>query len=165
MQPKADIGLIGLGVMGQNLVLNMNDHNFLVAVYNRTASTTEGFMDGEAKETEIIGTYSVEELVSHLKRPRRVMIMVKAGKPVDMVIEQHVNQFAAGRQNPPARIRSNRFMVSGEAKAGVVQTVLEDPQSHLPAQRIRPTPGQLTWNLDAPAAKFVAQAGSFQADE
>jgi 6-phosphogluconate dehydrogenase len=82
-----DLGLIGLAVMGQNLVLNMNDHSFKIAVYNRTGSKTEAFMNGEAKGTQIVGTYSVEELVKQLKRPRRVMLMVKAGQPVDDFIE------------------------------------------------------------------------------
>jgi 6-phosphogluconate dehydrogenase len=84
---QCDIGLIGLAVMGQNLVLNMADHGFCVAVFNRTAATTEKFLNGEAKERPIIGTFSIEELVSQLKRPRRVMLMVKAGQPVDDFIE------------------------------------------------------------------------------
>ncbi len=87
MTPTADIGLIGLAVMGQNLVLNMNDHGYTVAVYNRTTSVTDEFLAGTARDTAVIGTHSLEELVSHLKSPRRVMIMVKAGRPVDLVIE------------------------------------------------------------------------------
>jgi 6-phosphogluconate dehydrogenase len=82
-----DIGLIGLAVMGQNLVLNMDDHGFKVAVFNRTTSKVTEFLESAAKGTHIVGTYSVEELVSVLKRPRRVMLMVKAGKPVDDFIE------------------------------------------------------------------------------
>lgn len=88
MQPKADIGLIGLAVMGQNLVLNMNDHGYTVAVYNRTTSKVGDFMASEAAGTKIIGTYSIEEFVATLKRPRKMMIMVKAGWPVDATIEQ-----------------------------------------------------------------------------
>lgn len=84
---KADIGLIGLGVMGQNLVLNMNDHGFTAAVYNRTTEVTTEFLAGPAAGTQVIGAYTIVELVSHLKRPRRVMIMVKAGDPVDAVID------------------------------------------------------------------------------
>ncbi|MCA9974943.1 MAG: decarboxylating NADP(+)-dependent phosphogluconate dehydrogenase, partial [Anaerolineales bacterium] len=87
MTQQADIGLIGLAVMGQNLVLNMDDHGFTVAVYNRTVSKVDHFIENEAKGTKVIGTHSLEELVSKLKRPRRVMIMVKAGGPVDAVIE------------------------------------------------------------------------------
>jgi len=85
--PQTDIGLIGLAVMGQNLVLNMNDHGFTVAVFNRTTSTVDAFMAGPAKGTNIIGTHSIEELVATLKRPRRVMMMVKAGAVVDSFID------------------------------------------------------------------------------
>ncbi|MEM7335017.1 MAG: decarboxylating NADP(+)-dependent phosphogluconate dehydrogenase [Chloroflexota bacterium] len=85
---QADIGLIGLAVMGQNLVLNMNDHGFTVAVYNRTTSKVDRFLENEAQGTAVIGTHSLEELVSKLKRPRRVMMMIKAGGAIDKVIEQ-----------------------------------------------------------------------------
>ncbi len=85
---KADIGLIGLAVMGQNLVLNMNDHGFKVAVYNRTVETVDEFLAGNAKGTEIVGAHSLEELVGALATPRRVMLLVKAGKPVDDFIER-----------------------------------------------------------------------------
>ncbi len=85
--PVADIGLIGLAVMGQNLVLNMNDHGFTVAVYNRTVSKVDDFLAGTAAGTSVVGAHSIEELIGLLKRPRRVMLMVKAGKPVDAFIE------------------------------------------------------------------------------
>ncbi len=85
---SADIGLIGLAVMGQNLVLNMNDHGFTVAVYNRTTSKVDDFINGNARGTNIVGVHSIEELVSKLKKPRRVMMMVKAGAVVDNFIEQ-----------------------------------------------------------------------------
>ncbi len=88
MMKKADIGLIGLAVMGQNLVLNMNDHGFTVAVYNRTVSKVDKFLQAGAKDTNVIGTHSIEELVGVLKKPRRVMLMVKAGAPVDAFIEK-----------------------------------------------------------------------------
>ena len=84
---EADIGLIGLAVMGENLVLNMASHDFTVAVYNRTTSKVDDFLAGRAAGKSIIGAHSPEELVSKLKRPRRVMIMVKAGAAVDKVIE------------------------------------------------------------------------------
>ncbi|MCJ7736961.1 MAG: decarboxylating NADP(+)-dependent phosphogluconate dehydrogenase [Anaerolineae bacterium] len=84
---KADIGLIGLAVMGQNLVLNMDDHGFKVAVFNRTVSTVDDFINGSAQGTKVVGTHSIEELVSLLKRPRRVMLLVKAGQPVDAFID------------------------------------------------------------------------------
>jgi 6-phosphogluconate dehydrogenase len=85
--PKADIGLIGLAVMGENLVLNMASHGFTVAVFNRTTSRVDDFINGRAAGQSIIGTHSVEELCSKLERPRRVMIMVKAGAVVERVIE------------------------------------------------------------------------------
>lgn len=85
---QADIGLIGLAVMGQNLVLNMNDHGYKVAVFNRTTSKVDEFLDGPAKGTEIVGAHSLKEFFSLLKRPRKVMLMVKAGLPVDEFIEQ-----------------------------------------------------------------------------
>ena len=84
---KADIGLIGLAVMGQNLVLNMADHGFRVAVFNRTTSKVDEFLEGPAKGTSIIGTHSMEELVGSLTTPRKVMLMVKAGEVVDAFID------------------------------------------------------------------------------
>ncbi len=87
MNPPADIALIGLAVMGQNLVLNMNDHGYTVAVFNRTTAKVDEFLANEAKGTKVIGAHSIEELVKLLKRPRRIMLMVKAGAPVDEFIE------------------------------------------------------------------------------
>src|SRR5580658_8109694 len=91
-----DIGLIGLAVMGQNLVLNMNDHGFKVAVFNRTVSKVDDFLTDEAKGTDVVGAHSIEELTSLLKRPRRVMLMVKAGDTVDQMIDQIVPHLEAG---------------------------------------------------------------------
>jgi 6-phosphogluconate dehydrogenase len=85
---NTDIGLIGLAVMGQNLVLNMNDHGFTVVVYNRSLATVDEFLGEGAKGTRVIGAYSIAELAAALKRPRRVMLMIKAGPPVDDMIEQ-----------------------------------------------------------------------------
>ena len=86
----ADIGLIGLAVMGENLVLNMESHGYTVAVFNRTTSKVDAFVAGRAKGKSIVGTHSVQELVSVLERPRKIMIMVKAGPPVDEVINELV---------------------------------------------------------------------------
>src|SRR5467141_3951571 len=87
MEPKADIALIGLAVMGQNLILNMNDHGFTVVAFNRTVSKVDDFLNHEAKGTKVIGAHSLEEMAALLKKPRRVMLMVKAGPPVDEFIE------------------------------------------------------------------------------
>ncbi len=88
MEPRADIALIGLAVMGQNLILNMNDHGFTVVAHNRTVSKVDEFLNKEAKGTQVIGAQSIPEMVAMLKKPRRVMLMVKAGKPVDEFIDQ-----------------------------------------------------------------------------
>src|SRR6059058_3306176 len=88
MENTADIALIGLAVMGQNLILNMNDHGYTVVAYNRTTSKVDEFLAKEAKGTRVLGAHSLEEMVGLLKKPRRVMLMVKAGKPVDDFIEQ-----------------------------------------------------------------------------
>ena len=87
-EPTADIGVMGLAVMGQNLILNMNDHGFVVAAYNRTTSKVDDFINNEAKGTQVVGAYSIEELASILKRPRRVMLMIKAGDAIDDAIEE-----------------------------------------------------------------------------
>src|SRR5580658_2931731 len=89
---SCDIGLIGLAVMGQNLVLNMNDHGFKVAVFNRTVSKVDDFLADEASGTQVIGAHSIEEFANLLKRPRRVMLMVKAGDTVDQMID-HLLRF------------------------------------------------------------------------
>ncbi len=93
---QADIALIGLAVMGQNLVMNMADHGFTVAVYNRTTSVVDSFVKGSAKGATVIGTYSLEDLVATLKRPRRVMMLVKAGQPVDDFIEKLIPLLESG---------------------------------------------------------------------
>ncbi|MGD0520852.1 MAG: decarboxylating NADP(+)-dependent phosphogluconate dehydrogenase [Terracidiphilus sp.] len=93
---SCDIGLIGLAVMGQNLVLNMNDHGFKVAVFNRTVSKVDDFLANEAKGAKVVGAHSIEELTGLLKRPRRVMLMVKAGDTVDQMIEHVLPHLEAG---------------------------------------------------------------------
>ena len=96
MTQQADIGLIGLAVMGRNLVLNMNDHGYTVAVYNRTVSKVDDFLAHEAKGTKVVGGHSLEEFLGLLKRPRRVMLMVKAGAAVDDFIEHLLPHLASG---------------------------------------------------------------------
>src|ERR1700732_692904 len=97
MEPTADIALIGLAVMGQNLIMNMNDHGYTVVAYNRTVSKVDEFLNDAAKgRTTIIGARSLEEMVSLLKRPRKIMLMVKAGKPVEDFIESTLAHLEAG---------------------------------------------------------------------
>lgn len=119
MTPTADIGLIGLAVMGQNLVLNMNDHGYTVAVYNRTTDKVDAFLANEAQGTQVVGTYSIEELVAVLKRPRRVMMMVKAGGAVDALIEQLIPHLEpgdiiidGGNSNYPDSTRRTHYLES-----------------------------------------------------
>jgi 6-phosphogluconate dehydrogenase len=84
---KADIGIVGLAVMGENLILNMESKGFTVACYNRTVSKVDSFLEGRAKGKNVIGAHTIEELAEVLARPRKVMLMVKAGKPVDDFID------------------------------------------------------------------------------
>ncbi|MBQ3829382.1 MAG: NADP-dependent phosphogluconate dehydrogenase, partial [Spirochaetales bacterium] len=88
MAKKADIGLIGLAVMGENLVMNMESKGFTVAVYNRTVEKVDNFTNGRAKGKNIIGCHSIQELADNLERPRKVLLLVKAGQPVDDFIEK-----------------------------------------------------------------------------
>ncbi|MFL5305588.1 MAG: decarboxylating NADP(+)-dependent phosphogluconate dehydrogenase [Polyangia bacterium] len=85
---KADIGLVGLAVMGENLILNMESHGYTVAVFNRTVEKVDRFVAGRAKGKKIVGAHTLQEFVGSLKSPRKIMLMVKAGKPVDELIEE-----------------------------------------------------------------------------
>ena len=90
IKPVADIALIGLAVMGQNIILNMNDHGFVVCAFNRSTDKVDRFLENEAKGTKIVGAHSLEEMVAKLKRPKRVMLLVKAGAAVDSFIDKIV---------------------------------------------------------------------------
>ena len=116
---KADIGLIGLAVMGENLVMNMESKGFTVAVFNRTAEKVTNFVNGRAKGLNIIGTYSLEELCANLKKPRKVMMMVKAGSAVDQMIENllpHLEEgdviIDGGNSHFPDTIRRTAYVES-----------------------------------------------------
>jgi len=117
MKNKADIGLIGLAVMGENLVLNMERNGFTVAVYNRTTEKVDNFINGRGKGKNIIGCHSIEELVSSLESPRKIMLMVKAGKPVDDFIElliPHLEKgdiiIDGGNSHFPDTIRRTKYL-------------------------------------------------------
>ena len=93
---KCDIGLVGLAVMGENLVMNMESKGFRVAVYNRTTQKVKNFVEGRAAGKNIVGCYSIEELVANLEKPRKVFMMVKAGQAVDMLIDQLIPYLEEG---------------------------------------------------------------------
>ena len=93
---KADIALVGLAVMGENLVMNMESKGFTVAVYNRTTEKVKAFVEGRAAGKNIIGCYSIEELVANLEKPRKVFMMVKAGSAVDSLIDQLIPHLEEG---------------------------------------------------------------------
>src|SRR5580700_1984780 len=96
MEPQGDIALIGLAVMGQNLILNMNDHGFTVVAYNRTVEKVDEFLAKEAKGTKVLGAHSIAEMCAKLKKPRRVMMLVKAGQAVDDFIKLIVPHLEPG---------------------------------------------------------------------
>jgi 6-phosphogluconate dehydrogenase len=114
---KADIGIVGLAVMGENLILNMESKGFTVAAYNRTVSKVDRFVQGRAKGKQIIGARSIEELVDVLAKPRKVMLMIKAGQPVDDFIEKllpHLEEgdiiIDGGNSHFPDTIRRTRYV-------------------------------------------------------
>jgi len=96
MNKLSDIGLIGLAVMGENLVLNMESKGFQVSVYNRSTQKVDDFLAGRAKNKKILGTHSIEELVATLASPRKVMLMIKAGNAVDEMIETLIPHLSPG---------------------------------------------------------------------
>ncbi len=119
MKEKADIGLIGLAVMGENLVLNMERNGYTVAVYNRTVEKVDKFIKGRGKDKMFIGAHSIEEFVAALERPRKVMLLVKAGKPVDDFIEMvlpHLEEgdiiIDGGNSHYPDTIKRTKYVES-----------------------------------------------------
>ncbi|MGV8137473.1 MAG: decarboxylating NADP(+)-dependent phosphogluconate dehydrogenase [Mangrovibacterium sp.] len=119
MTKLADIGLIGLAVMGENLVLNMESKGFTVAVYNRTVDKVEKFVNGRGAGKNFIGAHSIEQLTASLKKPRKVMMLVKAGQPVDDFIEQlipHLEEgdiiIDGGNSHFPDTIRRTKYVES-----------------------------------------------------
>ena len=119
MDTKADIGLVGLAVMGENLVLNMESKGFTCAVFNRTVAKVDAFLNGRGKGKKIVGAHTIEDLVSCLKSPRKIMLMVKAGKPVDDFIElliPHLEKgdiiIDGGNSHFPDTIRRTKYLES-----------------------------------------------------
>jgi 6-phosphogluconate dehydrogenase len=159
---KADIGLIGLAVMGQNLVLNMNDHGFKVAVFNRTISKVDDFLRGGARGTQVLGTHSLEELISVLKKPRRIMLMVQAGKAVDDFIDLLIQYLEpgdiiidGGNSNYNDTIRRTAHVESkGLLYIGTGVSGGEDGARHGPS--IMPGGSQAAWQHVKPIFQAIA---------
>lgn len=159
---KADIGLVGLAVMGENLVLNMESHGFTVAVYNRTVEKVNSFVNGRGKGKKVIGTSTIEELVASLKTPRKVMLMVKAGKPVDDFIElliPHLEKgdiiIDGGNSHFPDTIRRTKyveekgFLYIGTGVSGGEEGALKGPS-------IMPGGSTAAWQYVKPIFQSIA---------
>jgi 6-phosphogluconate dehydrogenase len=137
---RYDIGLIGLAVMGQNLVLNMERNGFGVAVYNRTKATTDAFIKEKAAGKNIMATYSLKDLVTLLKRPRKILLMVKAGQPVDEMISQLMpllergdlmidggNSFFQDTERRSKELESEGYLYIGTGISGGEEGALKGP--------------------------------------
>ncbi|MDD4774078.1 MAG: decarboxylating NADP(+)-dependent phosphogluconate dehydrogenase, partial [Eubacteriales bacterium] len=164
---KCDIGLIGLAVMGENLVMNMESKGFTVAVFNRTTQKVTDFIEGRAKGLNIRGAYSLGELVAMLKKPRRIMLMVKAGQPVDDFIEKLIPLLEAddiiidgGNSHFPDTIRRTAYVESrgllyiGAGVSGGEEGALLGPS-------IMPGGSPAAW----PAVKPILQAISAKVED
>jgi len=167
MKTKADIGLIGLAVMGENLVLNMERNGYTVAVYNRTVEKVDRFINGRGKDKKFIGAHSSEEFIATLERPRKVMMLVKAGKPVDDFIEMllpHLEEgdiiIDGGNSHFPDSIRRTKYVESrgllfiGTGVSGGEEGALMGPS-------IMPGGSALAW----PHVKEIFQAISAKVED
>src|SRR5438045_9701870 len=164
---QSDIGLIGLGVMGENLALNMESKGFSVAVFNRTAEVTEKFAADRAKGKNIQPTQTLEELVANLKKPRIAMMMVKAGPPVDAVIGQLApllekgdiiidggNSLFTDTQRRERELQSTGIHFVGMGVSGGEEGALKGPS-------LMPGGSRESWEIIAPILrKIAAQAAS-----
>ncbi len=157
---QADIGVVGLAVMGENLILNMESRGFTVACYNRTVSKVDHFINGRAQGKNIIGTKSVDTFVQALKKPRKVMIMVKAGKAVDAFIEQvlpHLDEgdiiIDGGNSHFPDSIRRTEYLES-QGKLFIGTGVSGGEEGALKGPSIMPGGSPRAW----PAVKDIFQS-------
>ena len=167
MKDKADIGLIGLAVMGENLILNMEDKGFTVACFNRTVSKVDTFIQGRGQGKNFIGCHSIEELVAALERPRKVMLLVKAGQPVDDFIEMvapHLEEgdiiIDGGNSHFPDTVRRGKsleekgLLYIGTGVSGGEERALKGPS-------IMPGGSPAAW----PSVKPIFQAISAKVDD
>ena len=162
MQQQADIGLVGLAVMGENLVLNMESKGFTVAVYNRTVEKVTNFVGGRGKGKKIVGARSVEELIASLKSPRKVMLMIKAGKAVDEMIETLIPHLSkgdliidGGNSHFPDTIRRTKYLEQkgllfiGTGVSGGEEGALRGPS-------IMPGGSSAAWPMVKPVFQSIA---------
>lgn len=166
MKQKADIGLIGLAVMGENLVLNMESKGYTVAVFNRTVDKVETFINGRGKGKNFIGAHSPEELVASLERPRKVMMLVKAGKPVDDFIEQLIPLLEpgdiiidGGNSHFPDTIRRTKY-VEGKGLLYIGTGVSGGEEGALKGPSMMPGGSPAAW----PYVKEIFQAVAAKVD-
>ncbi len=157
---KADIGVIGLAVMGENLILNMESKGFTVACFNRTVSKVDNFVNGRAKDKNIIGCHSIEELTANLKTPRKVMLMVKAGNPVDQFIDHvlpHLEDgdiiIDGGNSHFPDTIRRTEY-VESKGKLYIGTGVSGGEEGALKGPSMMPGGSPKAW----PAVKDIFQS-------
>ena len=167
MKTKADIGLIGLAVMGENLVLNMERNGYTVAVYNRTVEKVDKFINGRGKDKKFIGAHSIEEFIASLERPRKVMMLVKAGKPVDDFIEMllpHLEEgdiiIDGGNSHFPDSIRRTKY-VESTGKLFIGTGVSGGEEGALMGPSIMPGGSAAAW----PHVKDIFQAISAKVED
>ncbi len=164
---KADIAVVGLAVMGENLILNMESKGFTVACFNRTVSKVDDFVNGRAKGKNIIGCHSVEELCANLKTPRKVMVMIKAGSPVDALIDQilpHLEDgdiiIDGGNSHFPDTIRRTEY-VESKGKLYIGTGVSGGEEGALLGPSIMPGGSQGAWeHVKGIFQKICAQTDS-----
>lgn len=159
---KADIGLIGLAVMGENIVMNMESKGFTVAVYNRTAEKVTRFIEGRAKGKNIIGTYSIEELVKNLAKPCKIMILIKAGKPVDDMIDKLIPYLEkgdiiidGGNSHFPDTIRRTKY-VEGKGLLYIGTGISGGEEGALKGPSIMPGGSHEAWAAVKPIFQAIA---------
>lgn len=159
---KADIGLVGLAVMGENLVMNMESKGFTVSVYNRTTQTVTDFVDGRAKGKKIIGTYSIQEFVDSLNKPRKIMLMVRAGSPVDEYIDLLVPLLDkgdiiidGGNSNFPDTMRRTKY-VERQGLLYIGTGVSGGEEGALKGPSIMPGGSKDAWPLIKPIFQAIA---------
>ena len=140
MDKKSDIGLTGLAVMGENLVLNMESKGFTVSIYNRTKSKVDNLVNGRGKGKNIIGTHTMEEFVNSIEQPRKIIIMVKAGQPVDAVIDEIIpylskddilldggNTYFKDTERRAKKVEEKGFLYIGTGVSGGEEGALHGP--------------------------------------